>query len=98
MTIFIPGKDDFVIVETKDGKKKGLKKDVFDNYSPSILGLGDVKKEATAISSIVAIFDLKGFTTFCKQMEPELSVPIFLSAFLDWIFKWSISEHKSVKI
>jgi len=32
------------------------------------------------------VFDLSGFTTFCSQVDPHLSVPGYLSGFLDWLF------------
>jgi len=86
MSVFRPKKEDFVLIESPDGKEHGLRKEVFDSYNPSILGLGNVNKEALPYSTISAIFDLQGFTNYCKQIDPELSVPIFLSAWLDWIF------------
>ena len=32
------------------------------------------------------MFDLSGFTNFCSQVDPHLSVPEYLSRFLDWLF------------
>ena len=32
------------------------------------------------------IFDLEGFTHFCKQIDPQLAVPEYLSHFLKWMF------------
>jgi hypothetical protein len=95
MTVFKPQKTDYVDVDTENGKRQVLKTMVFDSFNPTILGLGDVKKEATAVPAISAIFDLQGFTNFCKQIEPELSVPLFLSSFLDWIFDSVKQETKS---
>ena len=70
-----------------DNKKvRLLKREVFENFNPSLLDLGDIKKESQAIPAIAAVFDLKGFTNFCKQIDPHLSVPLYLSSFLDWIF------------
>jgi hypothetical protein len=86
MSLFRPKKEDYIIVDSPVGKQRALKSEVFDGFSPAMLGLGDVKKEAESTSAISAVFDLQGFTNFCKQIEPELSVPTFLSAFLDWIF------------
>ncbi len=92
MSVFRPKKEDSIVVDTTTGRRRGLKAEVFGAFNPSMLGLGDVKKEAEAIPAISAIFDLQGFTNFCKQIEPELSVPAFLSAFLDWMFD-SIKEE-----
>jgi hypothetical protein len=63
-----------------------LGKGKFDSFGPSNLGLGDLRIESTPTDSIAAVFDLAGFTNFCKQIEPHLSVPIFLNNFLDWLF------------
>jgi hypothetical protein len=63
-----------------------LKKEEFDRFNPSILGLGDVTQTSMARQAIAAVLDLEGFTNFCKQIDPQLSVPIFLKDFLDWIF------------
>lgn len=38
------------------------------------------------INALSAIFDLEGFTTFCKQIDPQLAVSEYLSEFLKWIF------------
>lgn len=49
------------------------------------------------MDAIAAVFDLEGFTTFCKQIDPHLSVPIYLSRFLDWLIdqlkKHTIRQH-----
>ena len=51
----------------------------------SLLGVGDLAQPATSTDAIAAVFDLEGFTNFCKQIEPQLSVPLFLSQFLSWL-------------
>jgi class 3 adenylate cyclase len=63
-----------------------VKQDALDLFNPSVLGLGDIMQEAASKPAIAALFDLQGFTIFCKQIEPHLSVPIYLSGFLAWIF------------
>lgn len=63
-----------------------IKREEFDRFNPGVLGLGDLKTESVARSAISVFFDLQGFTVFCKQIEPHLSVPIYLNAFLNWIF------------
>jgi len=35
--------------------------------------------------AVAAVFDLAGFTNFCRQIEPHLSVPYYLNAFLTWL-------------
>jgi len=78
----------FTKIKDKVGKDiTVIKKDAFEKFNPSVLGLGDITKKSTATDAIAAVFDLQGFTNFCKQIEPQLSVPLFLTLYLDWIFK-----------
>ncbi len=87
MKVFRPDKTAYALTE-KDGKKiRIMKNESFEQFSPVLLDLGNIKKESSAISVICAIFDLQGFTNFCKQIDPQLSVPMYLSGFLDWIFE-----------
>ena len=53
----------------------------------SVLGLGDVSARADATEAIAAVFDLEGFTNFCKQIDPQLSVPKYLYSFLSWLME-----------
>ena len=47
---------------------------------------GNVKP--TRYDAVAAVLDLEGFTDFCDaQREPQLSIPRFVDAFLDWLFK-----------
>src|ERR1051326_6879847 len=64
-----------------------IRKSDFETFNPLVLGLGDTRRDAVSRSAICAFFDLEAFTTFCRQIEPHLSVPLFLSEFLEWIFK-----------
>ncbi|MFI5331060.1 MAG: hypothetical protein ACHQ2F_08500 [Desulfobaccales bacterium] len=86
MKIFRPNTNAYTLV-TKEGKKiKLMKNNEFERFNPNILDLGDIKKPSIATNAICAIFDLQGFTNFCKQIDPQLSVPSFMGGFLDWIF------------
>ena len=62
-----------------------ITKKAFERFNASILGLGDITSPSTKTEALAAIFDLQSFTYFCKQIEPHLSVPKFLSAYLDWL-------------
>jgi len=64
-----------------------IRRSDFETFDPRVLGLGNIQKDAVSRSAICAIFDLEQFTTFCRQIEPHLSVPVFLNEFLNWIFK-----------
>ena len=63
-----------------------LSRSAFGRFTPAILGLGDIAQRSRPIDAICAVFDLRGFTAFCKQVDPQLVVPHYLSSFLDWFF------------
>jgi len=74
------------LTEDVDGKPtRLLATGAFGSFNEALLGLGDISQPSQAIDSIAAVFDLEGFTNFCKQIEPHLSVPLFLSHFLKWL-------------
>jgi hypothetical protein len=86
MPRFIPPKA-YGIAEIKGNRRPILPKDAFAAFNLNILGLGNVAAPAVPTDAIAAVFDLQGFTNFCKQIEPHLSVPKYLSAFLNWIME-----------
>jgi hypothetical protein len=87
MAKFIIKDTDYLKIETDDNKKiRLIKKERFDSFNESVLGLGDIKEKATQINALSVIFDLEGFTNFCKQIDPQLAVPEYLSEFLSWLF------------
>lgn len=72
---------------------KGERQDVillkvakFEQFTPHVLGLGDIRSPAKQVEALAAVFDLSGFTNFCNQVDPHLAVPEYLSRFLDWLF------------
>jgi hypothetical protein len=62
-------------------------KSSYESFNEDILGLGKIEKVSTQLNALSIIFDLEGFTNFCKQIDPQLAVPDFLSEFLRWIFQ-----------
>lgn len=58
----------------------------FNTFNPKVLGLGDISLPSTRTEALAAVFDLSGFTNFCSQIDPHLSVPEYLSRFLNWLF------------
>jgi class 3 adenylate cyclase len=71
-----------------DGKTiQIIKKTTFESFDESILGLGKLDSKSYTTEAISVIFDLEGFTNFCKQIDPHLGVPEYLNDFLAWIFK-----------
>lgn len=87
MPKYIPKAKDYLIVEKNKKKTKVLSKKAYDAFNTSVLGLGDIRKSSEAKDAIAGMFDLEGFTNFCKQIEPHLSVPLFLSEFLEWLLR-----------
>lgn len=63
-----------------------LDNEQFEKFNPYLLGLGDISLRSTQVEAIAAVFDLSGFTNFCSRVDPQLSVPEYLSRFLDWLF------------
>ena len=64
----------------------GVDKAVFDAFTPTVLGLGDVARDGEYVQALAAIFDLEGFTDFCGQNDSHLVIPEFLSRYLHWLF------------
>jgi len=67
---------DVILLDNKD----------FEKFNPPVLGLGDISLPAKEVEALAAVFDLSGFTDFCSKVDPHLSVPKYLSRFLDWLF------------
>ena len=85
MAIFIPKKTDYIQTTIKDTPKRLIKQGVYESFDTSLLGVGDLSTPSKSIESLCAVFDLQGFTHFCSQIEPHLSVPVFLNSFVDWL-------------
>jgi class 3 adenylate cyclase len=81
-----------------EGMTHSLNKPEFNTFTPNVLGLGDISKDAKYQEAMAVVFDLEGFTSFCSQIEPHLVVPEFLRDFLFWLFdeiaKESIQSEK----
>lgn len=89
MTKFTTKNTDYIKVK---GEKKGenitlMKKAKFESFNEEILGLGKIDTKSTQINALSIMFDLEGFTHFCKQIDPQLAVPEYLSEFLSWLFE-----------
>ncbi len=66
--------------------KKIISHDKYEMFTTDILGLGKIDGKSREVESIAVVFDLKGFTDFSRQIDPQLVVPAFLEKFLSWIF------------
>ena len=87
MPTFKPSKSDHVLAGLQGKKVRVLNRKLYDSFNSSLLGLGELTQTSTSIDAIAAIFDLEGFTNFCKQIEPHLAVPFFLNEFLTWLME-----------
>jgi class 3 adenylate cyclase len=98
MAIFKPANDDYA--QCSHGKTtRFLKKDKFDEYGPQVLGLGDLGSPTAEHEVVCAMFDLEGFTDFCRQVDPHLAIPEFLRQFVEWLFgcikkNWVLPEER----
>lgn len=81
-------KEEMKTVKVNDEEKRImlLDNEKFESFNASVLGLGDISMRSTEVEVIASVFDLSGFTNFCNQRDPHLSVPKYLSRFLDWLF------------
>ncbi len=77
---------DFLKVKKDDKTYTIISKAKFESFNEDILGLGKVDSKSEQINAISVLFDLEGFTNFCKQIDPQLAVPEYLSEFLKWLF------------
>jgi len=84
---FIIDDKDLIELIKDDEPVKLIKKPAFNAFNESTLGLGDLSKESSPVNTLAVIFDLSGFTNFCKQIDPHLVVPQFLNRFLKWIYE-----------
>lgn len=87
MTTFKSDKSDILKVKKGTNEIPIIKKVKFDSFNENILGLGKIETKSTQLNALSAFFDLEGFTNFCKQIDPQLAVPEFLSEFLQWLFR-----------
>jgi hypothetical protein len=86
MPTFNLKESDFITIQDGSKSVKIIKNDAFNNFNESILGLGEIDAKSSSTSALSVIFDLEGFTNFCKQIDPQLAVPEYLDEFLKWIF------------
>lgn len=85
MPKFVVPKTGYATAVEGDMQLTVVKQEAMKLFNPSILGLGDLTAPSKRLEAMAAVFDLSGFTHFCKQIDPHLSVPAFLSRFLHWL-------------
>lgn len=52
-----------------------LAKSLFKEFDTSLLGLADLSTGGESFAAMAVILDLKDFTEFCDQRDPDLEVP-----------------------
>ena len=96
--IFRISDSDLLVDKDSNGKKiKVVKTARIQEFSPLLLGIGDVSKDSNQIEALIAIVDLKGFSKFCSQIDPYLAIPVFLSKFLNWLYLRLLEESTQIK-
>ena len=85
MTTYKTELSDYAFAKIEGKRRRLLSSSACDRFNVALLGLGDLSQEAMSTDAIAAVFDLEGFTNFCTQIEPHLSVPVFLSEFVSWL-------------
>jgi len=64
-----------------------LRKSDFEKFGADVIGLTEITKNKKTFDGLAVILDLKGFTIFCDQRDPQLQVPRFLGLFIRWLFQ-----------
>jgi class 3 adenylate cyclase len=96
--IFLP-EYEYYIDANHDIKINAIKD--FDKFNPDLLNIGDLNEPSKPIEVLSVVFDLEGFTNFTKQVDPQLSIPNYISDFFNWLFaqiKESITDRKDKKL
>jgi len=86
-TIYIQPEKKVVKIKGKTRVYDLHRRSKLKKFNPVALKLGDISAKSKQIDVIAAVFDLSGFTNFCSQIDPHLSMPRFLNEFLNWIFE-----------
>jgi len=92
MGLFKFSKNAYIDKKIDNNNIKVVKKEEWEKFNSLVLGYGDISKKSEVKSVLCSIFDLEGFTNFCKQIDPQLAVPIFLNKYLEWFFKMIKNE------
>jgi len=76
---------EYILNDSKNGILLKLTEDLKE-FNPTLLNIGDLKKPSSPIEVMSVVFDLESFTNFTKQVDPQLSIPSFISEFFEWLF------------
>ncbi len=87
MAKFTTEAKDYIKVKRNNKTLTLMTKEKFESFNEDILGLGKIAAKSNQVSALSVLFDLEGFTAFCKQIDPQLAVPEYLSEFLKWLFE-----------
>lgn len=84
--IFTIRKQDKLTIKDKNETIFIIKKELLNKFNSNLLGLGDITCKSSQLEAVVCALDLAGFTNFCNQVDPYLSIPLFLNTFLNWFY------------
>jgi len=75
------------IIDSDAGIQVVINEKDLDGFNVNMLNIGDLKAPSKSIEVLSVVFDLEGFTKFTKQVDPQLTIPNFISDFFNWLFK-----------
>ncbi|MCK4222909.1 hypothetical protein KAX01_01315 [Candidatus Bathyarchaeota archaeon] len=73
-------------IHPEKGIQVKLKEGDLERFNIDLLRIGDLNVPSKPIEVLSVMFDLEGFTTFTRQVDPHLSIPNFVSDFFNWLF------------
>jgi len=92
-------KTEYIAKKIKGREILIIKKENYESFNEGLLGLGKIEVDSHQVDALCVIFDLEGFTNFCKQIDPQLAIPEYLNLFIKWIFneikvELTIKKHR----
>lgn len=85
------------LIHPNKGIQVKVEKEDLDRFNVDLLSIGDLKAPSKSSEVLSVVFDLEGFTNFIKQVDPQLTIPNFISDFFNWLFneiKQQISDQE----
>lgn len=75
------------LIDPNDGIQVKCPTDTIQQFTPEQMNIGNLKTPTRTIEVIAVIFDLEGFTHFTRQIDPQLTIPDYITDFYNWLFR-----------